>query len=110
MEGQANRSLFKSGLGLCVASLFCTFVGLLGMSGGPCGGPSSTLGSVILFGAGLGCLGAAVYGITRIVRGWSGTPDLMKFFGGLSVLGALVAVAAGSLYVLIGFVSFLSFV
>jgi hypothetical protein len=110
MESQTGHPEFKSGLKLCWASLLLLPVGLLGVSGGPCAGPSGTPGAAILLAVGLGSLVAAVYGIALIIRNWNRSPGSMRIFGGLSVLGALGALVGAGVYVLIGILTFSAFV
>jgi hypothetical protein len=106
MESQTAHLQFKSGLKLCWASLIVLPIGLLGVSGGPCAGPSGLMGAGILLIVGLGSLAAAGYGISRVAGNWNGAPDLMRIFGGLSILGALGACVGGGAYFLIGFLTF----
>jgi hypothetical protein len=106
MESQTGHLRFSSGMKLCWTSLLVLPLGLLGVTGGPCAGPSGVLGAGILLAVGLVSLAAAGYGISRVVGNWSGAPDLMRVFGGLSILGALGACVGGGAYFLIGLLTF----
>jgi hypothetical protein len=110
MEGQTGHLQFKSGLKLCWTSLLVLPLGLLGITGGPCAGPSGVPGAGILFAVGLASVAAAAYGIVRVLRHWLGMTELMRAFGGLSVLGALGATCVSGIYILVGFMTFAAFV
>ncbi len=67
------------------------------------------MGSVILLGAGLGSLLAAMYGAYGIFRSIRRIPRLMQLFGALSICTALISLLGGGMYLLFGVLSLSSF-
>jgi hypothetical protein len=106
MEGQTNQQQFNSGLQLCWTSLLVLPLALFGITGGPCAGPSGIKGAGILLVVGFGSLVAAGYGISRVAGNWSARPNLLRAFGGLSVLGAVGACIGGGACFLLGLFTF----
>jgi hypothetical protein len=96
---------FKSGLRLCWISLLTLPLGLLAIGGGPCAGPRNALGSAILLTVGGFGVGAGVFGVSRIVRGFRSEPTRMRLWGALSVCVVGLVCLVGSFYLLIGIFS-----
>ncbi len=94
---------------ICWLSLLSLPVGLAAIGGGPCAGPRSAKGSIILICAALGGMAAAAYGTFHICQSFRGLRTSSRFFGGVSLLAACFVVAVTAFYLLVGIVSLHSY-
>lgn len=104
METERAAKGLKAGLWLCWIGILTSPVGLLAVGGGPCAGPDSILGSVILLSVGATGVAGAAFGLPKVWSGIKVEPP-MRPWGLVSLCGASLAGLIGVLYVFVGFSS-----
>jgi hypothetical protein len=109
MDEQSQDIHLRNGFGWCALSLLLLPAGLLAIGGGPCAGPNNALGSMILLSVGLACTGAAIYGSSRLVRGLRSATNVLRVAAVLSLIGSVFIVLLGGFYLVMGAVSFQSY-
>jgi hypothetical protein len=105
MSDKADIKLFKSGLWLCWMSILAAPVGLLAIGGGPCAEPNNAAGSIILLTAGVCALSGTIFGMNKVGRSLRAEDNPLRWFGLLSMFGAILSGLAGALYLFIGVAS-----
>jgi hypothetical protein len=109
MDATAPATQFRLGMGLVGLSLFTLPFGLLAIGGGPCAGPRNIAGAIILLSVGTCAVAAPTYGAFRILQNFKLESTGPRLLGAASILCACPAILIGGFYLLIGAISFSSY-